>query len=33
MVPLAEVVHKTKHVPLDLDLVRTGRRLGVAFGD
>ena len=32
-VPLADVVHKTKQVPLDLDLVKTARRLGVSFGD
>ena len=32
-VPLAEVVGKRKLVPLDLDLVRTARALGVSFGD
>ena len=32
-VPLAEVVHKTKQVPLDLDLVKTARRIGITFGD
>jgi len=32
-VPLADVVGKTKHVPLDLDLVHTARGLGVSFGD
>ena len=32
-VPLADVVHKTKLVPLDLDLMKTARRLGVSFGD
>ena len=32
-VPLADVVGKTKYVPLDLDLVHTARALGVSFGD
>lgn len=32
-VPLADVVHQTKLVPLDLDLVKTARNLGVSFGD
>ena len=32
-VPLADVVGKTKYVPLDLDLVTTARSLGVSFGD
>lgn len=32
-VPLEEVVGKTKFVPLDSDLVRSARALGVAFGD
>ncbi len=32
-VPLADVVGKTKHVPLDLDLMHTARGLGVSFGD
>jgi 6-phosphofructokinase 1 len=32
-VPLADVVGKTKTVPLDFDLVRTARALGVTFGD
>ena len=32
-VPLADVVGKTKYVPLDLDLVTTARLLGVSFGD
>ena len=32
-VPLEEVVGKTKQVPLDLDLVRTARAVGVSFGD
>ena len=30
---LDDVVGKTKTVPLDLDLVRTARALGVTFGD
>ena len=32
-VPLADIVGKTKNVPLDLDLVQTARALGVSFGD
>lgn len=32
-VPLGEVVGKTKTVPLDYDLVKTARALGVSFGD
>ncbi|MBI4266109.1 MAG: 6-phosphofructokinase [Acidobacteria bacterium] len=32
-VPLQDVVGKTKLVPLDSDLVRTARALGVSFGD
>ena len=32
-IPLAEVVGKTKQVPLDLDLVQTARALGISFGD
>ena len=32
-VALAEVVGRTKRVPLDLDLVRTARALGISFGD
>ena len=32
-IPLADVVGKTKRVPLDLDLVHTARGLGVSFGD
>jgi ATP-dependent phosphofructokinase / diphosphate-dependent phosphofructokinase len=32
-VPLAEVVGKTKKVPLDSDKVMTARALGVCFGD
>jgi 6-phosphofructokinase 1 len=31
--PLAEVVGKTKTVPLDIDVMRTARALGVTFGD
>ena len=32
-IPLADVVGKTKRVPLDLDLVHTALGLGVSFGD
>jgi 6-phosphofructokinase 1 len=32
-VPLADVVGKTKTVPLDFDLIKTARAIGVAFGD
>lgn len=32
-IPLADVVGKTKTVPLDYDLLRTARALGIAFGD
>ena len=32
-VPLSEVVGKQRLVPLDYDLLATGRRLGVSFGD
>ena len=32
-VPLANVVGRTKAVPLDLDLVQTARALGISFGD
>jgi 6-phosphofructokinase 1 len=32
-IPLADVVGKTKTVPLDSDLMRTARAIGVAFGD
>jgi ATP-dependent phosphofructokinase / diphosphate-dependent phosphofructokinase len=32
-IPLADVVGKTKTVPLDYDLMKTARALGVAFGD
>jgi ATP-dependent phosphofructokinase / diphosphate-dependent phosphofructokinase len=32
-VPLGEVVGKTRTVPLDYDLLRTARALGVSFGD
>ena len=32
-VPLSEVVGKTRTVPLDSDLIKTARSIGVAFGD
>jgi 6-phosphofructokinase 1 len=32
-IPLADVVGKTKTVPLDYDLLRTARAIGVSFGD
>jgi ATP-dependent phosphofructokinase / diphosphate-dependent phosphofructokinase len=32
-IPLGDVVGKIKTVPLDYDLLRTGRALGVSFGD
>ena len=32
-IPLADVVGKTKTVPLDYDLLHTARLIGVAFGD
>jgi len=32
-VPIGEVVGKTKTVPLDYDLLLTGRALGISFGD
>ena len=32
-IPLADVVGKTKTVPLDYDLMKTARAMGVAFGD
>jgi 6-phosphofructokinase 1 len=32
-IPLADVVGKTKTVPLDSDLMKTARAIGVAFGD
>ena len=32
-VPLEEVVGKTRTVPLDFDVVRTARAIGVSFGD
>ena len=32
-IPLADVVGKTKTVPLDYDLVKTARAIGVALGD
>lgn len=32
-IPLADVVGKTKTVPLDYDLLRTARAIGISFGD
>jgi 6-phosphofructokinase 1 len=32
-IPLADVVGKTKTVPLDYDLLRSARAIGVGFGD
>ncbi len=32
-IPLADVVGKTKTVPLDYDLLKTARAIGVGFGD
>jgi 6-phosphofructokinase 1 len=32
-VPLAEAIAKTKYVPLDGDVVRTARALGICLGD
>jgi 6-phosphofructokinase 1 len=32
-IPLADIVGKTKTVPLDSDLLKTARAIGVAFGD
>ena len=32
-IPLEDVVGKTKTVPLDYDLMKTARAIGVAFGD
>jgi ATP-dependent phosphofructokinase / diphosphate-dependent phosphofructokinase len=32
-IPLADVVGRTKTVPLDYDLLRTARAIGVHFGD
>ena len=32
-IPLADVPGKTKTVPLDYDLLRTARAIGVSFGD
>ena len=32
-IPLADVVGRTKTVPLDYDLLRTARALGVSLGD
>jgi 6-phosphofructokinase len=32
-VPLAEVVGRTKHVPLDSDTIQTARDIGISLGD
>ena len=32
-VPLAEVVGRTRTVPVDSDVVRTARAVGIGFGD
>jgi 6-phosphofructokinase 1 len=32
-IPLADVGGKQKQVPLDSDLVRTARAMGISFGD
>jgi 6-phosphofructokinase 1 len=32
-VPLADVVHKVRTVPLDSDLIQTARRIAIALGD
>jgi hypothetical protein len=32
-VPLADVVGKIKTVPLEFDLVRTARAVGITFGE
>ena len=32
-VPLSEVVGRTRTVPLDSDLIKTARSIGVVFGD
>ena len=32
-IPLSDVVGKTKTVPLDYDLLRTAKAIGVTFGD
>jgi 6-phosphofructokinase 1 len=32
-VPLEEVAGRMKSVPLDCDIIRTGRDLGICFGD
>jgi hypothetical protein len=32
-VPLADVVGKTRTVPLDYDLIATGRAIGISFGE
>ena len=32
-VPLAEAIAKTKFVPLDGDIIRTARAMGICLGD
>jgi 6-phosphofructokinase 1 len=32
-IPLADIVGRTKTVPLDSDLIKTARAIGVALGD
>jgi 6-phosphofructokinase 1 len=32
-IPIGEVVGRTKTVPLDYDLLKTARAIGVSFGD
>jgi 6-phosphofructokinase 1 len=32
-IPLSDVVGRTKTVPLDSDLIKTARAIGVSFGD
>jgi 6-phosphofructokinase 1 len=32
-VPLQDVVGKTRTVPVDFDVVRTARAIGIGFGD
>jgi 6-phosphofructokinase 1 len=32
-VPLEEVIGRTKNVPLDSDVIQTGRDIGICFGD
>jgi hypothetical protein len=32
-VPLEKVVGRTRNVPVDFDVVRTARAMGVSFGD